>query len=70
MIPHEIARRIVDYKFDVASQARLSELAVRSNAGVLTSAEHDEYMQYVEVIDILGILKAKARKVLKSDDGT
>ena len=62
----EVARRIVDYKFDAPSQARLSDLAARSNEGALSPAEHDEYLYYVEVIDFIGILKAKAKKVMAS----
>ncbi len=62
----EVARRIVEYKFDAPSQARLSDLATRSNEGTLSSAEHDEYLYYVEVIDFIGILKAKARKAIAS----
>ncbi|MFN0018998.1 MAG: hypothetical protein ACKVP0_12110 [Pirellulaceae bacterium] len=69
MIPIEVAQRIAEYQFDTATQSRISELAVRSNEGTLSSAEHDEYMRYVETIDIVGILKAKARKVLKADGG-
>jgi hypothetical protein len=62
----EVARRIVDYRFDAPAQAKLSDLASRSNEGTLSPAERDEYLYYVEVIDFIGILKAKARKVLAS----
>ena len=62
----EAARRIVEYKFDAGSQAKLADLAHRSNEGTLSAGERDEYLYYVEVIDFIGVLKAKARKLLAS----
>lgn len=60
----DVARRIADYQFDAPAQTRLADLAARSSEGTLSPAELDEYLYYVEVIDFIGILKAKARKVL------
>ena len=62
----DAARRIVEYKFDAGSHAKLADLAQRSNEGRLSAGERNEYLYYVEVIDFIGVLKAKARKLLAS----
>jgi len=58
------AQRIVDQRPDPATQRRIDELAGKANEGELTPDECVEYEEYVESIDFIGILKAKARLVL------
>jgi len=60
----EVAQRIVDLRLDAQSQGRLDELAAKAHAGELTDAERQEYEEFVEGIDLMGILKARARTVL------
>ena len=60
----EVAQRIVNLQLDAQSQARLDELAAKANAGQLTDNERQEYEEFVEGIDLMGILKARARTVL------
>jgi len=60
----DVARRPVDIHPDPATQARIDELAAKANDGTLAPAEQVEYHGYVEAIDIVSILQAKARKVL------
>jgi hypothetical protein len=57
----DVARRIVDLKIDPSLQLRLDELAEKANAGTLSVVELQEYEEYVDGIDVVGILKAKAR---------
>jgi hypothetical protein len=57
----DVARRIVDLKIDPSLQSRLDELAEKANAGTLSAKELQEYEEYVDGIDLVGILKAKAR---------
>ena len=45
--------------------ARVHELADKANAGTLNEQERAEYEHYVDVDDVIGILKAKARSVLQ-----
>ncbi len=61
----EVAQRVVDVRLDSATQARIDELAARANDGTLTDAERSEYSEFVEYVDLLGIIKAKARLLLK-----
>src|SRR5215475_8477512 len=60
----EVAQRIVNLQLDSQSQARLDELAAKANEGQLTDDERQEYEEFVEGIDLLGILKARARSIL------
>jgi hypothetical protein len=60
----EVARRIVDLRADSDMQCRLDELATRSTAGQLTAEERLEYEQYVDVVDLISVLQAKAQRVL------
>ncbi len=45
-------------------EARLDELAEKCNEGRLTAAEQEQYEAYVEAIDLVSILQAKARRIL------
>jgi hypothetical protein len=60
----EVAQRIADLRADEPTQARLDELAEKSNEGLLTEPERREYSAYVEALDLIGILQAKARAIL------
>ena len=61
-----VAQKLVNLRADEATQERLDELAGKANEGELTEAERREYEAYVQVIDLIGILQAKARRYLKS----
>ena len=60
----DVAQRIADLRADSQLQSRISELARKSNAGELSDDEEAEYAAYVEGIEIIGILQAKARAVI------
>jgi len=60
----EVAQRIVASRIDEKTQSRIDELAGKANRGTLTKEEQDEYSQFVEYIDLLGVIKAKARLIL------
>lgn len=62
----DVARKIADLRADEATQGRLDELAAKSAAGLLSPGEREEYEAYVEAIDVIGLLQAKARAVLKA----
>lgn len=63
----DAARRLLNARADEAVQARIDELADRCNEGLLTPEEREEYETYVSVSQIVGILQAKARRVLTGD---
>jgi hypothetical protein len=65
VITPELARQLVAYRADEATQARIDELAEKCNEGLLTSEERAEYEDFVSAIDLVSILQAKARRVLR-----
>ena len=60
----EVAERIVSAHLGAQTQARIDELAAKANRGTLSDDERAEYAQFVEYIDLVGIIKAKARRLL------
>lgn len=58
------AQKILSIKPTESLVARVQELGDKANAGTLTSQERSEYEYYVDVDDVIGLLKAKARSVL------
>jgi hypothetical protein len=62
----EVAQKFVNLQADAVVQARLEELAAKSTAGSLTDAERAEYDSYIHTLDVLAVLQAKARGVLKA----
>jgi hypothetical protein len=61
-----VAQQIAELWANLGTQTRIDALAVKCNAGELTEAEPREYGAYVEAIDLIGILQAKARAILVS----
>ncbi|MEX0715209.1 MAG: hypothetical protein WD066_01410 [Planctomycetaceae bacterium] len=60
----EVARRIVGLELDPGLQSKLNDLSAKAAAGELTPDEQDAYEEYVEAIDLVAIIKAKARASL------
>jgi hypothetical protein len=61
-----VAKQIAELRADQVTQARIDELAAKCNEGALTEAEQREYRAYIDAIDLIGILQAKARGLLAS----
>jgi hypothetical protein len=60
----DVARRIASLRADPSLQARLDELAYKANEGQLSEDERERYTAYVEALDLIAILQAKARKIV------
>jgi len=61
----DVAAKVADLRADDAMQDRIDFLAERANEGLLTADERDEYAGYLHAIDVLAVLQAKARAVLR-----
>lgn len=59
-----MAKRLVKFRADAATQARVDELATKCTEGELTPQERREYEAYVRAIYLVSILQSKARMVL------
>ena len=66
VITPDVARRLLAVQTDPALEARIEELGARANEARLTESERSEYEQFVSDNDLIAILQAKARKVLRS----
>jgi hypothetical protein len=60
----EVARRIVALRATPDVQSRADELARKASEGTLTADEELEYKEFVEAVDIISIIQAKARRFL------
>ena len=63
----EVAAKVADLRADDAMQGRIDYLAERSNEGMLTAAEQQEYAGYLHAIDVIAVLQAKARSLVRND---
>ena len=61
----EAARKLIRIKADAETQTRVDELARKCNEGELTPRERAEYERYVTVGNLIAILQAKARLLLR-----
>lgn len=59
-----LARRLVKFRANAATQARVQELADKCSEGELTPAERREYAAYVRAIHVISVLQSKARMAL------
>lgn len=59
------AEAVLHFAFTDADQARMSELASKSNLGTLGESESAEYDAYIAAADLLSLWKSKARLSLK-----
>ncbi len=62
----EVAQKLVDMQAGPAVIARVEALADKCNEGTLTPEEHAEYESYVQVNQVMTMLKVRARKFLQS----
>lgn len=61
----DVAAKVADLRADEAMQSRIDYLADRSNEGLLTPEEREEYAGYLHAIDVIAVLQAKARSLLR-----
>lgn len=61
LLPADVAARIADLRADEATQERIDYLADRASEGALSNEERAEYAGYVQAIDVIAALQAKAR---------
>jgi hypothetical protein len=60
-----VAAKIADLRADETVQSRIDYLADRSTDGLLTTEEREEYAGCLHAIDVIAVLQAKARSLLR-----
>jgi hypothetical protein len=61
----ELARHILSLDFPRADHARVAKLSGKAQKGTLTKSERAELERYLNVDDMLAMLKSKARMSLR-----
>lgn len=60
----KMASALLTLRADPEMDARIGELRRKANDGTLTPAEDAEYKDFVEAVDLISIMQAKARRFL------
>jgi hypothetical protein len=66
----EVARSILDLRFNSDADSRIKALLKKKNAGKITDPESAELDKYLRVGQFIDLLQAKARLSLRSAGGT
>ena len=65
-ITPDVARYLLSMQLPVADRNRVDELSARARAGLLTQAEEAELDSYLHIGSLLGVMQARARRLLKN----
>ena len=60
-----VARHVLKLRFSAGDQARMHELAEKTQGGELTASDAEEFDNFVKVGDLLALLQSKARQRLR-----
>jgi hypothetical protein len=60
----KMASVLLGLRVDSEMEAHIGELRRKASAGALTPAEDAEYKDFVEAVDLISIMQAKARRFL------
>jgi predicted transcriptional regulator len=66
----DVAQALMNIRANDATQAQIAELAEKCNEGRLTPTERADYESYVQALDLISVLQAKARIWLASRNAT
>jgi hypothetical protein len=59
-----LASLLPELRADAELEAHIDELRRKASDGTLTAAEDAEYKDFVEAVDVISIMQAKARRFL------
>ena len=57
-------KKIIDVRVDPELQLYIDDLRRKANAGTLSPEEEADYREFVDAVDVISILQAKARRFL------
>lgn len=60
----EVARALVDVRIDPQTEAHIEVLRRKAEQDSITPEEDAEYKDFVDAVDVLSIIQAKARRFL------
>ena len=62
----EFANKLVGLRADAELLSHIEILRGKANQGTMTAEEDAEYREFVEAVDVISILQAKAQRFLRS----
>jgi hypothetical protein len=65
VMSRDTAERILEFSFSVKEKERMKQLLARAKDGTISPAEELEISEFERVGNLLSILKAKARRIVK-----
>jgi hypothetical protein len=60
----KMASALLELHADSELEAHIGDLRRKANDGTLTAGEDAEYKEFVEAVDVISIMQAKARRFL------
>ena len=66
----ESAEQLLRFQLAPDLRRRIDELASKATEGTLSESERAEYSDFVEGIDLIGILQGKAQQIVRSRGGS
>jgi hypothetical protein len=69
VMPTNVARSVLAWKFPAKDVKRIRQLQVKNNAGTISDSEFRELERYVRVGEFVAVLQAQARLSLKNRRG-
>jgi len=60
----DFANKLISLRADEELLSHIEQLREKANHGTMTAEEEAEYREFVEAVDVISILQAKARRVL------
>jgi len=60
----EFANKLIALRADDELLSHIEQLRGKANDGTMTAEEEAKYREFVEAVDVISILQAKARRVL------
>ena len=60
----EFANKLISLRADEELLSHIEQLREKANQGSMTAEEEAEYREFVEAVNVISILQAKARRVL------
>jgi hypothetical protein len=60
----KVAAALLELRADSELEAHIGDLRRKANDGTLTPTEDAEYKDFVEAVDVISIMQAKARRFL------
>lgn len=61
----DVAQALLDLQIEPSVKSRIEALARKANDGTLSHDEQLEYEDFVEAVDLIGVLRAKASARLR-----